>query len=162
MKPAQIVTYGTEVLRKPAQDVEKIDDEVKNLIEKMYVAMEQYRGVGLAAPQIGVSRRVFVYDVGEGRHALINPKIVRRKGEEVATEGCLSIPGLQGEVPRALYVTAVGLDENGDKVKIRAEGLLARVFQHEIDHLDGMMFVDRADPATLETVPVGDEVGSEG
>lgn len=162
MKPAQIVTYGTDVLRKPAEEVDAVDDEIKSLIEKMYVAMVHYRGVGLAAPQIGVSKRVFVYDVGEGQHAMINPKIVRKRGEEIATEGCLSIPGLQGEVPRAFYVTAVGLDENGDKVKIKAEGLLARVFQHETDHLDGMMFVDRADPETLETVAVGDEVGSEG
>jgi peptide deformylase len=123
--------------------------------------MAQNRGLGLAAPQIGVSKRVFVYDVGEGQHAVVNPRIVKRSGEEVSIEGCLSIPGLQGEVPRALRVTITGLDENGEKVKIKAEGLLARVFQHEIDHLDGMMFVDRAYPESLETVTVEDEADEE-
>lgn len=162
MKPAKIVTYGKDVLRKTAEEVPEFNEEIRELIEVMYRGLEEFRGLGLAAPQIGVSKRVFVYDVGEGKHAIINPRIVKSSGEEAAVEGCLSIPGLQGEVPRALRVTVVGLDENGAKVKIKAEGLLARVFQHEIDHLDGMMFVDRAYPETLETVPVGDEVGKEG
>ena len=162
MKAVKIVTYGTDVLRKPAQEVAKLDEGVKKLIKKMWRAMEENRGLGIAAPQIGVSKRVFAYDVGEGQHALINPRIVKRSREEHSIEGCLSIPGLQGEVPRAVRVTVAGLDEEGRKVKIKAEGLLARVFQHEIDHLDGTMFVDRADPETLETVPVGEQVGKEG
>lgn len=161
MNPAQIVTYGTDVLRQTAEEVAGIDDETRSLIETMYHTMAQNRGLGLAAPQIGVSKRVFVYDVGEGQHAVVNPRIVKRSGEEVSIEGCLSIPGLQGEVPRALRVTITGLDENGEKVKIKAEGLLARVFQHEIDHLDGMMFVDRAYPESLETVTVEDEADEE-
>jgi peptide deformylase len=162
MKPGKIVRYGAELLRQTAQEVEELDDEIRELIEGMYEGLVEYRGLGLAAPQIGVSKRVFVYDVGDGPHALINPRIVKRSGEEVSSEGCLSIPGLQGEVPRALRVTVTGIDENGNKVKIKAEGLLARVFQHEIDHLDGMMFVDRALPDSLETVPVGDEIEAEG
>lgn len=161
MASARIVTYGNDVLRRTAEEVE-FSDEIRDLIQTMYRSMEENRGLGLAAPQIGVSKRVFTYDIGEGQHAIVNPRIVKRSGEEYSVEGCLSIPGLQGDVPRALRVTVVGLDENGNKIKIKAEGLLARVFQHEIDHLDGMMFVDRADPDTLETVPVGDEVGTEG
>ncbi len=162
MKPAEIVTYGADLLRQTSEEIAEFDEETKSLLETMYEAMVKYGGLGLAAPQIGISKRVFVYDVGEGQHALINPKIVKRSGEEHSIEGCLSIPGLQGEVPRAYRVTVTGIDENGNKIKIKAEGLLARVFQHEIDHLDGMMFVDRADPATLETIPVGDEAEDEG
>ncbi len=154
MGSADIVTYGEDVLRSRAEEVTEVNEETKTLIERMYAVLEQSRGLGLAAPQIGVSKRVFVYDIGEGKRAVINPRITRSSGEESSIEGCLSIPGLQGEVPRALRVTLVGLDESGRKIKIRAEGLLARVFQHEIDHLDGKLFVDRADPATLETVPV--------
>ena len=148
-----VVTYGNDVLRARAQEVAEFNAEIKDLIEKMYPIMVESNGVGLAAPQIGVSKRLFVYDVGEGQHALVNPVIVSASGEDWAIEGCLSIPGLQGEVPRAERVTVTGLDENGNKIKIKADGLLARCFQHEIDHLDGTMFVDRADPETLETVP---------
>lgn len=149
-----VVRYGDPVLRTRAEEVREINDEIKELIERMYVVMAESHGLGLAAPQIGVSKRVFTYDVGEGPHALINPKVLRSSGEEIATEGCLSIPGLQGDVARASRVTVTGIDENGRKVKIKAEGLLARVFQHEIDHLDGKVFIDRADPATIETVPL--------
>ena len=152
MDPAPIVTYGDEVLRRRAEDVLEVNEEIRALIERMYATMEESRGLGLAAPQIGVSKRVFVYDVGEGKHAVINPRIVKRSGEEYSVEGCLSIPGLQGEVPRALRVTLTGLDESGRKIRIRAEGLLARVFQHEIDHLEGTLFIDRADPDSLQYV----------
>ena len=151
-----IVTYGNSVLRSPAENVGEFNDEIKALIERMYQTMAEVRGLGLAAPQVGVSKRVFVYDIGEGPHALVNPKIVTSKGEEWGIEGCLSIPGLQGEVPRAERITVAGIDENGKKVRIKAEGLLARVLQHEIDHLDGTLFVDRADPETLETVSTAD------
>jgi len=157
MNDAKIVTYGKDVLRKTAEEVAGIDDEIENLIEEMYRVMEEGHGVGLAAPQVGVSKRLLVYDVGEGKHALINPRILKRSGEEYAIAGWLSIPGLQGEVPRAAKVTVAGINEEGKKVKIKAEGLLARMFQHEIDHLDGKMFIDRADPDTLETIPVAEE-----
>lgn len=157
MESGSIVTYGDQILRERAEEIEQIDDEVQELISRMYEIMAESHGLGLAGPQIGVSRRIFVYDVGEGPHALINPVITSSSGEESGLEGCLSIPGLQGEVPRAATVTIRGTDEHGEQVKIRAEGLLARVFQHEMDHLDGRMFIDRADPDTLETVPVEDE-----
>lgn len=157
MESGSIVTYGNEVLRERAAEIEQFDDEVRELIFRMYEIMAESHGLGLAGPQIGVSKRIFVYDVGEGPHAFINPVIISSSGEESGLEGCLSIPGLQGEVPRATKVTIRGIDENGEQVKIVAEGLLARVFQHEMDHLDGTMFIDRADPDTLETVPVEDD-----
>ena len=149
-----IVTYGNEVLRAQAEDVEEFNDEVKDLIEMMYEMMVDTRGLGLAGPQIGLAKRIFVYDVGEGQHAMINPEIVSSNGEELGIEGCLSIPGLQGEVPRATDVTIRGINEEGKDVTIEATDLLARVLQHEMDHLDGKMFIDRADPATIETIPV--------
>ena len=160
MEISEIVRYGNPVLRKRADEIKEFDDEIRALIQRMYVIMAEARGLGLAGPHIGISKRIFTYDIGEGPHALVNPRVVRTGGEEIAVEGCLSIPGLQGEVPRAERITVAGLDENGDKVKIKAEGMLARVFQHELDHLDGTVFVDRADPDTLETVPL-EEQGAE-
>ena len=151
-----VVRYGDPVLRQRAEDVE-FTDEIKGLIERMYVVMAEANGLGLAAPQVGVSKRVFTYDIGDGPHAIVNGQITRRSGEETSVEGCLSIPGLQGDVARAERVTLTGLDENGKQVTIKAEGLLARVFQHETDHLDGKLFIDRADPDTLETVSSRDD-----
>lgn len=157
METNEVVRYGDPVLRARAEEVEKFDDEIRALIERMYVVMAESRGLGLAAPQVGVSKRIFTYDIGEGPHAIINGKIIKTSGEDIGPEGCLSIPGLQGDVARAERVTIAGLDENGVKIKIKAEGLMARCFQHEMDHLDGTMFIDKADPDTLETVPLHDE-----
>jgi len=148
----EIVRYGNEVLRRAAEPVKAVDDEIRALIARMYEAMAEASGLGLAAPQIGVSKRLFVYDIGDGPHAVINPKLMKKSGEQIGVEGCLSVPGLQGEVPRWEKVVVTGLDEEGKPVRIKAEGLLARVFQHEIDHLDGTLFIDRADPDTLEIV----------
>lgn len=156
MQANEIVTYGNDILRREAEEIQELDDGVRDLIQHMYQVMADARGLGLAGPQVGVGKRIFVYDVGEGPHALINPQMLKSSGEEVGIEGCLSIPGLQGEVPRFERVVVTGIDENGNKVKIKAQGLMARVFQHEMDHLDGKMFIDRADPDTLETVPVDD------
>jgi peptide deformylase len=154
MEASDVITYGNGILRGRAEEVQELNDEIKRLIDRMYQVLVDSRGLGLAAPQIGVAKRVFVYDLGEGQHALVNPKIVGSGGEEVGIEGCLSIPGLQGEVARSERVVVTGINEDGKKVRIKAEGMMARVFQHEIDHLDGTMFVDRADPDTLETVPL--------
>ena len=153
----QIVRYGDPILRAKAAEVGEFSDDLRTLIERMYVTLADAHGYGLAGPQVAVSKRLFVYDIGEGQHALINPRITRASGEEWGVEGCLSIPGLQGEVPRATRITITGVDENGKHVKMKAEGLLARVFQHETDHLDGTMFIDKADPETLETVSPSDE-----
>jgi peptide deformylase len=152
MGSEQIVRYGSRVLAEPTQEVPELTDEIRELISRMYVIMHESNGVGLAANQIGVPLRLFTYDIGEGPHAIINGKISKKQGKQKEIEGCLSIPGLQGEVERANTVTITGIDENGEKVKLTGEGLLARVFQHETDHLDGTLFIDRADPHSLEWV----------
>lgn len=148
----EIVRYGNKVLSEQTREVTELTDEIRELIPRMYEIMHEANGVGLAANQLGLPLRMFVYDVGEGPHALINPKIVKKSGKQVGVEGCLSIPGLQGDVDRADMVIVTGLDENGEKVRLTGEGLLARVFQHETDHLEGKLFIDRADPDTLEWV----------
>lgn len=158
MDSSRIVKYGDEILRRRADEVGEFNGEIKSLIETMYDILTESHGYGLAGPQVAKSLRLFVYDIGEGLHALVNPVMLSSSGEEWGIEGCLSIPGLQGEVPRATRIVVTGLDEDGKKVKMKADGLLARVFQHEMDHLDGTMFIDLADPETLETVPVnGDD-----
>ncbi|WP_027717223.1 peptide deformylase [Desulfovirgula thermocuniculi] len=140
----KIVQYGDAVLREKARPVTKITPNVLKLLDNLRDTMYSARGVGLAAPQIGVSKRVIVVDVGEGLIELINPEIVEAQGEEVDTEGCLSIPHLVGEVPRAVEVKVVGLNRQGHRVEYQARGFLARALQHEIDHLDGILFIDRA------------------
>ena len=152
-----VVMYGNEVLRKRAEEIEAFNDETRQLIEKMWRIMADAKGLGLAGNQIGLSKRIFVYDVSDGQHAMINPETISSSGEESAVEGCLSIPGLQGEVTRPTSITVSGINEEGKRVSIRATGLLARVFQHEMDHLEGTMFVDRADPDTLDMIPVDRE-----
>jgi peptide deformylase len=149
MPVLDIAKYGEPVLRVRCKAVERVTDETRRLIADMIDTMNDAAGVGLAAPQVRVPERLFVYDVGEGPEAIINPEFVRREGHVVATEGCLSIPRLQGEVARSQKVLVRGLDRHGKKVRIEAEEWLARVFQHEMDHLDGVLFIDRADPATL-------------
>ncbi|MCE5324061.1 peptide deformylase [bacterium] len=157
MESSTIVKYGDEILRMRANEIEEFNDDVRSLIEMMSDALTENHGYGLAGPQVGKSLRLFVYDIGDGMHALVNPVMLSASGEEWGIEGCLSIPGLQGEVPRATRIVVTGINEEGTKVKIKANDLLARVFQHEMDHLDGTMFIDRADPDTLETVPVTDD-----
>lgn len=132
------------VLRQKARPVERIDMILLRLLEDMIETMYEARGIGLAAPQVGISKRVIVVDIGDGPICLINPKLDEMEGEEIGPEGCLSIPGVQGEVKRAAKLVARGVDEQGRKVRIPAEGLLARVFQHEVDHLDGRLFTDLA------------------
>jgi peptide deformylase len=148
-----IVKYGNPVLRQAAKPVTRISAETAQLIKKMTATMREAHGLGLAAPQIGVSTRIIVYDAqeGEGLRILINPKILSMSGEQLEPkEGCLSIPGLQGTVKRAQQIRVKGFDERNRQVVRRAVGLEARVIQHEIDHLDGVLFIDRAEPDTLE------------
>src|SRR5579884_3218837 len=149
-KEDPIVKYGDPVLREVSKPVAKIGEDMAEFVQRMGEIMRDANGVGLAAPQLGIAQRVIVYDIGEGFHALINPKILRAKGEQVdPPEGCLSLPGLRGIVKRANEVVVKGLDEHGKPVRIRGEGYTARVIQHEIDHLDGILFIDRADPKSL-------------
>jgi peptide deformylase len=135
--------YGDPVLRQATREVADIDGSVAKLVEDMIETMYAAPGVGLAANQVGVQRRLFVYDVGEGPRAVINPRIAESAGEWTHDEGCLSIPGLSWEVVRPKTVHLVGLDLDGNEVSVEADTLEARCFQHEIDHLDGILLVQR-------------------
>ena len=139
-----ICTLPAPVLRQKAKRVRTIDDPVRRLIADMLETMHADPGrVGLAAPQVGVSLRVIVIGIPEEEEiALINPQIVRRRGERMVNEGCLSVPGYVGEIERAESVTAKGRDRNGKEIRIKADGLLAQALEHEIDHLNGILYVD--------------------
>lgn len=140
----EIVKDPDPVLRRKAEPVTQVTKRIRRLIKDMLETMYSADGVGLAAPQVGVSERVVVVDIGEGPVALINPEISEASGKEIDVEGCLSIPGTSGYVERAEEVVVNGLNENGRSTRIKAEGLFARALQHEIDHLDGVLFVDHA------------------
>jgi peptide deformylase len=144
-----ILVYPDPFLARKAALVGKVDDRVRDLIRDMFETMYESDGVGLAATQVGVGKRVIVVDVSPVEEAiaplaLVNPEIVGREGGVVlGVEGCLSVPGVQGEVPRMETVVVRGLDRHGEPVQIRAGGILSRAIQHEIDHLDGVLFIDR-------------------
>lgn len=139
--------YGDPVLRRVADEVTDIDGKLVRLSEDMLTTMYAEPGLGLAAPQVGVQRRLFVYDVGDGPRVLVNPVISESRGEWVYDEGCLSVPGLSWEIVRPKEVHITGYDLDGNEVSIEADELLARLFQHELDHLDGIMLIDRLDAA---------------
>jgi len=140
----EIKEYGEPVLREKAIPVKRITPEILNLIKGMAETMYTDSGVGLAAPQVGVSKRIILVDGEEdGLIVLINPMIIQSEGEVVEEEGCLSVPGIYSKVKRSSKVTVKALNENGDSIEITKEGLTARALQHEIDHLDGILFVDR-------------------
>lgn len=135
-----------EILRKKARRVEKFDDKLKELIEDMFETMEFAQGVGLAAPQIGLLRRVIVADDREeNRMALINPEIVEKSGEEIDVEGCLSIPNKQGHVKRATFIKVKYNDVDGTEKELEAYDYFARILQHEIDHTNGVLYTDIAE-----------------
>ena len=139
----EIRKWGDPGLRQRAAEVERVTDVHRRLVADMLETMRDAPGVGLAGPQVGVLERVFVWEVGEEHGAVFNPVIVARSDETIeGEEGCLSLPGLYYPVTRAQEVTVEGIDENGDPVKLDADELLARVCQHEIDHLDGVLFID--------------------
>jgi peptide deformylase len=148
-----ILWCGHPTLRKRARPLREITEEVRQLLRDMAQTIEEVPGLGLAAPQVDESVRAIVAreDVGEECpiYCLVNPRVIRRSGHTEGIEGCLSLPTLQGTVERAAKVTVRGLDPEGAIVEVEAEGMLARCLQHEIDHLDGVLFVDRADPDTL-------------
>ena len=132
------------VLRQKAKRVRNIDDSIKKLIGDMTETMHSAPGVGLAAPQVGVPLRVIVIGISEQEDiALLNPQIVRRKGERLVNEGCLSVPGYVGELKRAESVTVKGRDQNGKEIRIKADELLAQALEHEIDHINGVLYIDR-------------------
>jgi peptide deformylase len=139
-----IVKEGDEVLRKKCRPVGEITDRIKVLVDDMIETMHEAEGVGLAAPQVGVMRRIFVVDIGEGPIVLINPEIVETSGEQDGDEGCLSVPGKAGSVKRPNYVKIKGLNREGEEVTYEGTELLARAFCHENDHLDGILYIDKA------------------
>ena len=141
-----IRVFGDPVLRLPTLDVDEIDDALRQLADDMLETMYAAPGVGLAAPQVGVQRRFFVYDVGDGPGAVVNPRIVRTSGEWTYLEGCLSVPDLHWEIVRPAKVHLVGVGLDGDEIDIEADDLLGRCFQHEVDHLDGKLLISRLAP----------------
>ena len=140
-----------EILRKKSREVDIIDDKIQTLIDDMIETMYKYNGVGLSAVQVGVLKRVVVKD-GEGARVFINPKITSTKGEHEVEEGCLSFPNEYAKVVRPKELTVEALDREGKKFKLKAKDLLAQAVAHEIDHLDGIVFIDRMIPGTLEYV----------
>jgi peptide deformylase len=149
VRPVRI--YGDPVLRVKAADVAAFDDSLRTLVADLFETMKAYRGVGLAAPQVGVAQRVFVVELAvdettRERLAVINPVLDRREGKETAEEGCLSMPGIYEDVVRAQRLRLRARDENGQPIERQIEGYLARAIQHEADHLDGILFTDRLSP----------------
>ncbi|HET7341485.1 MAG TPA: peptide deformylase [Methylomirabilota bacterium] len=154
MAVLKVRRYGDPVLRRHAQPVEKVTPEIRRLVDDMIDTMYDEVGIGLAAPQVGASLRLLVVGDEEGRsvQALVNPAISESGGTVTAEEGCLSLPGVFAQVTRAQWVQLDAQDLEGKPVSIMARGLRARVFQHEIDHLDGVLFIDRLDPVTRDRI----------
>lgn len=156
-KELQIVHYGDPILRRSAALIKRVTPDLKALVPQMETVMRGCAGVGLAAPQVGIGRQFAIINIGEeadggqqsGTLALVNPRLIHAEGEEVMVEGCLSLPGLYAEVTRAAKVIVEATDLSGKQIRIEAEGMLARVLQHEIDHLQGRLFIDSADESTL-------------
>lgn len=141
----KIVTYPNPVLRRRADPVDEIDEKIRRVADHMMETMYTDEGVGLAAPQVGFSKRLIVMDIGQGPIALFNPEIIRRTDEEeTIEEGCLSLPGIRINISRPIQIVVRGLTDQGEWEEIEADGLLARVFQHEIDHLNGILIIDHA------------------
>ena len=146
-------TRKDKILRGKAKRVGRIDDFVRRLVDDMFETMRAAPGVGLAAPQIGVPLRVIVVEYEDQQYSVVNPEIVNAKGEVTDEEGCLSAPNWQAPITRATHVLVKGRDRNGKEVRIKAEGWLARIFQHEVDHLDGVLFLDKVqDRSTIHWV----------
>jgi peptide deformylase len=145
----EIVHYGHPALRRKSDKVGRVTPDIPDLVQRMAEIMHGAHGLGLAANQVGIAVRVAVVEIDGELTALLDPEVVSAKGTEVAEEGCLSLPRLYGEVPRPAEVVVRARDLSGKRVKLRAEGLLARALCHEVDHLDGRLFVDRVDESTL-------------
>ena len=138
-----IRTEGDSILRKKSRKIERIDERIQILVNDMLDTMYQSEGVGLAAPQVGILKRIIVIDVGEGPITIINPVIVSEEGNQEEVEGCLSVPGKAGMVNRPSTIRVKGLDVEGNEVQVDGKEFLARALSHEIDHLEGVLFVDK-------------------
>lgn len=143
---------GDDILRKPCREVVNVNGRTKQLIDDMFETMYAADGVGLAAPQVGILKRIVVIDVGDGPIVMINPVILEQSGVQTDMEGCLSVPGKAGQVTRPDYVKVEAYDENMNKFEIEGEHLLARAMCHEIDHLDGVMYVDKVEGELQDAV----------
>lgn len=155
MAKMTVLQYPDERLRKVAQKIEKVDDNIRSVIDDMFETMYEEQGVGLAATQVDVHRRLFVADCSEDQNeplVFINPEITEAEGHFKNDEGCLSFPGVYAKVERAEKITVTALDKNGERFSRTAEGLLAICIQHEIDHLDGKLFVDYLSPLKRERI----------
>ena len=155
----EIRLSNDEILRKTSREVETVDDRIKELLDDMVETMHKYNGVGLAGPQVGVLKRVIVIDLYDGEEPLklVNPKIIKTKGEQEVEEGCLSFPNEYAKMIRPKEVVVEALNEEGKKVKIVGKDLLAQALAHEIDHLNGVLFIDNMIPGTLEYISPEDE-----
>ncbi|GAC1344760.1 MAG: peptide deformylase [Candidatus Dormibacteria bacterium] len=161
MAQLAIITADNPNIRRKATRVPKVDDGIRRLMDDMVETMIANAGVGLAATQVDVHLRVIVMKVDNQVYQLANPEMVRAEGEQIGYEGCLSVPGYIGEVPRAQRVVAKGINRHGKEVRVKGDELLARCIQHEIDHLDGILFIDKVTPGTLREVRAEDVEGAE-
>lgn len=144
MSVLEIKKYGDSVLREKALEVDEITPKINKLIDDMIETMYDSLGAGLAAPQIGISKRIIIIDgEDDGLLVLINPVLIKKEGKVNEEEGCLSVPGIYSNVERYETVTVEGLDRNGEKIRIKKDGLMGKALQHEIDHLEGLLFIDR-------------------
>ncbi|MDZ7733465.1 MAG: peptide deformylase [Acidimicrobiia bacterium] len=148
MDAHRIRIFGDPVLRRRAAEVDDVDGRLVSLADDMLRTMYDAPGLGLAAPQVGIGKRLFVYDIGDGPRTLVNPVITESDGEWVYEEGCLSVPGLSWEITRPKQVHVTGRDLDGNEVSIEADELEARLFQHELDHLDGILLIEHLDDDT--------------
>lgn len=147
-----IRTLGDDVLRKECKEVKTMNERTRALIDDMLETMYEADGVGLAAPQVGVLKRIVVIDIGDGPLILVNPKVVETSGSQTGTEGCLSLPGKAGMVTRPNYAKVIALDENMNEIEVEGTELLARALCHECDHLDGKLYVDIVEGDLQDTV----------
>ena len=162
MALSNIVERGDEILDKKAKEVKAIDDHICMILDDMLETMRANNGVGIAAPQVGIRRRMFIVEVDGVVYEMINPEILEQSGSQCEYEGCLSVPGLYGRVERPEYVKIAGLNRQGERVVYEADGFLATAFCHENDHLDGQLFIDKAvDIKTAEELYADDEDDAE-
>ena len=154
MSIKKVVKFGSDTLRQPSKEVHKVSQKIKNLVQDMMDTMYSQNGVGLAAPQVGVLRRIVIVEIGDKKYEMINPEIVATKGKQEEIEACLSVPEKYGLVKRPAWVKVRATDRNGNVYEVEGEGLMARCFCHELDHLDGTLYIDKAiemyDPDDIE------------
>ena len=154
----EVRTIGDDVLGKISKPVKEVDERTLQIIEDMFETMYETGGVGIAAPQVGILKRIVCMDVGDGnQYLMINPEIIELSGEQTGMEGCLSVPGKRGQVTRANYAKVKALNENMEEIIIEGEGLLARCIQHECDHLDGILYVTKVEGELVDKEVEEDE-----